>query len=85
MIEFLGFDEDSIEFGITGETALQIAKLCGSPFNMVPQDRMKAACRVTLFRDPLTTEFCSVTDQSPRRELVSESPGLFDCSDPDHG
>lgn len=80
MIELLGFDEDSIEFGISGELAMQIAKLCGSPFQYEP-NRTKAVCRVTLFGDHLTPEFCSVNTHATSGD--ANQSGFFDCPDVD--
>jgi len=79
MITLLGFDEDSIEFGITGELAMQIAKLCGSPYGFAP-NRTKAACRVTLFGESLTEFVCNVSSQDQEGDR-----DLFTCADPDCG
>jgi len=83
MIKVLGFDDDSIVFGTSGELAMQIAKLCGDPFKYEP-NRAKAVCRVTLFGDTLTPEFSSVNNTAPGGD-TADFPDFFDCPECDRG
>lgn len=57
-IKFVGFDEDSVEFEITGVSALRLARWLGEAEGWTPQDRRKAVVHVTLFREDLTDANC---------------------------
>lgn len=53
-ITFLGFDDEGVEFLVTGVTAKTWAVLLGAARGVEPSPRTDAVCHVTLRRHPLT-------------------------------
>jgi len=63
-VQLDSFDEESINFTVTGRTALQIACLIGDPFGYTV-NRAKALVTITLFGEDLTRENCTENSQRP--------------------
>lgn len=80
MIEFLGFDDESISFKISGAQAMDIAKLVGSPYGYEP-NRTEAVVSVTLRGEALTPDFATSKLEGEGGDSDGDWPELFDCSD----
>lgn len=78
MIELLGFDEDGVEFRLTGFSAYQVAVLCGDHFGYKPTDpddaRINAVVHVTLSAEPLTDANCIHNIHAALGAVSTENP-----------
>lgn len=62
-VVFEGFDEDSVQFTISGRSAIRLATELGDTQGYVP-NRKTAVCYVTLSSEALTDEFLSTNSHN---------------------